>query len=312
MAENLADSINRRNQLPPTYDRPLRPDGTPIENSSSVGVNLNRQQYQAQRQNNPTENDQRISRGNSAGKVRNTSSTQQFAGNALKGVGRTTSRLGGGAGRVAGGAIGAGVGAIGGLTAGGGGALAGARAGAAKSQQIGGQIGKIAGDKMRRSGMLLKKSGQNLEKTNVSEILEAIGTAGKEGSRMLLNTFWCSVWIDFTLISLLYLNCHLFASKMMPQIVCQFGEDDVIGTWLGGGRLGKITGAVGLDGKIFAETIEIIILVLLDLFVLAIVGLIIFLLFNLYDAYLHPGKALWYIVRTGQWGLLDDLIRAIW
>ncbi|HNS34178.1 MAG TPA: hypothetical protein PKG83_03085 [bacterium] len=274
MAESFADNLDQANPPTDNYSPPLKPDGKPVEDSSSVAVNLSRRQAAA----------------------RKTDRQPQLGRSTLK------SAVGSGAGRIAGATIGAGVGAIGGMVAGGGGVLAGAKAGASKGQQLGGKIG---------SGQLLNqaKKKSNQAKPKLSEKIDALGTASKEGSRMLLNTCWASVWVDFTFISLLYLNCHLFASKLLPQLVCQFGEDDIIGTWLGGGRLGKVSGAVGVDGKAFAEIIEILILVVLDFFVLALLSLIVVILYTLYDMITNPFSTLINLIWHGQVGLMWEFFK---
>lgn len=322
MADNFADNLEETNPFAGGYSPAIKPDGRPVEDSSSTAVNLSRRTSQARqnlgRQNeaaeeflDQTKNQRRQNRLSQAANY----GGRQLAGQTLKGAGQVASKAGEGAGRVAGATIGAGVGAIGGgLATGGPGIMAGARSGMSKGQQIGGRIGKFGGDQMRRSGALLNKSGKNQAKSKlsakVSEKMDAVGMASKEGSRMLLNTCWASVWVDFTFISLIYLNCHLFASKMMPQLVCQFGEDDVIGTWLGGGRLGKVSGAVGVDGKALAEVVEILILVVLDLFVLALISLIIIILYTIYDMITNPGSTILWLIWEGEFGLMWQFFKA--
>ena len=99
---------------------------------------------------------------------------------------------------------------------------------------------------------------------------QAVGTVTQEFSRGPLTTFLGSVWLDWTLLSLLYLNVHMVGSLLLPQYICQLGEDYAIGKWL--------------PDKTFAKIFEIILIVLLDVFVLTVICAIVYLIYSLvYD-----------------------------
>lgn len=91
--------------------------------------------------------------------------------------------------------------------------------------------------------------------------------AFKESTRAILTSLWAAVWTDYTTLSLWGLHVYLLGSLFSSK-VAQFGEDDVIGNWLGAGRLG--------NNKEFAKYIEIIILAVLD-------GLILFLILLIFS-----------------------------
>lgn len=111
----------------------------------------------------------------------------------------------------------------------------------------------------------------------------------KKASAGPLTTFWGSVWLDWTLASLLYLNGHLAASLLLPNWVCQFGEDNCIG---------KISGFVGKDT---AKILEIILLAILDAVVLT---LLLVILYFIYDLINHPLGGIWNILWGATKGIL--------
>lgn len=108
-------------------------------------------------------------------------------------------------------------------------------------------------------------------KPPTKDVKDIASTGLKEFSKGPLTTALGSVWLDWTLLSLLYLNIHMCASLLLPKYICQLGEDYLIGKWL--------------PDRTFAKIFEIILIVLLDVFVLTIIGAVLygiyFLIFEL-------------------------------
>ncbi|MEK7653070.1 MAG: hypothetical protein AAB358_01130 [Patescibacteria group bacterium] len=110
-------------------------------------------------------------------------------------------------------------------------------------------------------------AAENLAKGDTQEAAKDATKAGaKFGSQKLLTTFWGSVWLDWTLLSLLYLNGHLFASLLLPNYVCQFGEDYIFGKVM---------------PKELAKWTEIIILAVLDAIIITIIVAIVYFVYKL-------------------------------
>lgn len=113
-----------------------------------------------------------------------------------------------------------------------------------------------------------QNAAENLAKGDIREAAKDVAKAGtKFGSQKTLTVFWGSVWLDWTLLSLLYLNGHLFASFLLPKYVCQFGEDYLIGKWIPSKELAKWT--------------EIIILAVIDAIVITIIVAIVYFVYKL-------------------------------
>ncbi|NCN07621.1 hypothetical protein GW933_02905 [Candidatus Falkowbacteria bacterium] len=86
------------------------------------------------------------------------------------------------------------------------------------------------------------------------------------GSQWLLTTLWGSVWVDWTLLSLLGLNVFLAFSLLLPNYVCQFGDDYLIGKWL--------------PSKDLAKWTEIILLMIINAFILTIILMLTYLVYK--------------------------------
>lgn len=113
-----------------------------------------------------------------------------------------------------------------------------------------------------------KNAATNILAGNASgaaEEVTAIGT--QEGSKWLLTTLWSSVWVDFTLLSLLGLNIFLAASILLPQYCCQFGEDYLFGKWM--------------PSKDLAKWTEIMLLLIIDFLIIAILTLIFYIFYKI-------------------------------
>ncbi len=212
------------------------------------------------------------------------------AGGAVGGaVGKAGGAVAGGGigavgGAVAGGVAGLAAGGVGALP----GALAGAKAGASMGAKTGSQVagaagkqlGKMPGQAVSLSGKRLSRAGQNnlmkgalgagtalpmqqrmmetaqnMKKAAVGLMSGDTTEAMKEASRWTLTTFWGSVWLDYTFLSLLYLHAHLAASFAFTKGVCQFGEDYLIGKWM---------------PKELAKWVEILLLFIIDVTLMVI------------------------------------------
>lgn len=112
---------------------------------------------------------------------------------------------------------------------------------------------------------------------------EAVGVGTQVGTQWLLTTLWGSVWLDWTLLSLLGLNVLLAFSLLMPSYVCQFGDDYLIGKWIPSRDLAKWT--------------EIILLMIINIFVLSIIILLIVIIYKL--------------VSCSTWDLFNSYIAGI-
>ena len=120
------------------------------------------------------------------------------------------------------------------------------------------------------------------QKVGTQATATAQNIALKESSKAILNALWVSVWGDITLLSLLGLNVYLFASLLIPSLA-QFGEDDIVGTPLGGGRIAQLSGQTGA-GNILPKVIEIIIVLIADVIVLIVILLIFYLIYKITSA----------------------------
>lgn len=96
---------------------------------------------------------------------------------------------------------------------------------------------------------------------------ETIGLGTQVGSQWLLTTLWGAVWLDWTLLSLLGLNIFLAFSLLLPNYVCQFGDDYLIGKWLPSRDLAKWT--------------EIILLMIINMFILTIIITLIYIIYGI-------------------------------
>lgn len=131
-----------------------------------------------------------------------------------------------------------------------------------------------------------KKAAQALPKItsgNLSGATEAASVATNLYSRYLLTVFWGSVWLDWTLLSLLYLNCHLAASVIAPKHVCEFGQDYLFGKWL---------------PSDLAKWWEVILLFILDGFIITIIVLLIYVIYWIYQGLMNPFSTIW---NMGLW-----------
>ena len=106
---------------------------------------------------------------------------------------------------------------------------------------------------------------------------EGIGAGTQIGTQWLLTTLWGSVWLDWTLLSLLGLNTLLACSILLPNYVCQFGDDYLIGKWIPNRDLAKWT--------------EIIILMIINMVVLSIIIIFVVIIYK--------------IVTCGTWDLFN-------
>ncbi len=139
---------------------------------------------------------------------------------------------------------------------------------------------------------VLKKAGEGEEKT-AGETAEAVAETGiKMGSGRLLTFLWGSVWLDWTLLSLLGLNVYFFFTLFIKSMA-QFGED-----WI----FGKIL------SPDLAKYVEIILLVILDMIVLAVISVMLYILYSAVDAITHPYATAWNLLKSGQWGMLWQAI----
>lgn len=225
-------------------------------------------------------------------------------------------------GHAAGSAVGGGIGAVGGALGGavagaaaggvgaGPGALAGLKTGLAKGAEIGNKVGGGAGKATgRAAGKTAQAVGRTIEQRGVRKQqesarniaknllsqggriipgLDAGKLAIKETTKAWLNALWAGVWEDPTGLCLLGLNTYLVLSWTFPQMA-QFGEDDILGTPLGGGRIAQAAEKFGLDGKnisLFARTIEIILLLVADVIILLILILVIYIFYQLYQQFM--------------------------
>ena len=96
---------------------------------------------------------------------------------------------------------------------------------------------------------------------------EGVGAGTQIGTQWLLTTLWGSVWLDWTLLSLLGLNTLLACSILLPNYVCQFGDDYLIGKWIPSRDLAKWT--------------EIILLMIINVIVLSIITLFIVIIYKI-------------------------------
>ena len=106
---------------------------------------------------------------------------------------------------------------------------------------------------------------------------EIAGATTQVGTQWLLTTLWGAVWVDWTLLSLLGLNVFLVFSLLLPNYVCQFGDDYLIGKWI--------------PSKDLAKWTEIIILMIINIFVLSIIVIFIVLIYKM--------------VSCGTWNLFN-------
>ncbi len=135
----------------------------------------------------------------------------------------------------------------------------------------------------------VKNSAKKLlkgDKDGATEDVAAVGT--KLGSRYLLTTFWGSVWLDWTLLSLLYLNAHLVVSLLLPQHICQFGDDYTIGKWIPSKEMAKIT--------------EIILLMLINVIVASLILVVLFFIYALINDPTLIFKGVWIWTKAGLSG----------
>ena len=106
---------------------------------------------------------------------------------------------------------------------------------------------------------------------------EIAGATTQAGTQWLLTVLWGSVWLDWTLLSLLGLNVFLVCSILLPQYVCQFGDDYLIGKWI--------------PSKDLAKWTEIMILMVINIIVLSIIITFVVLIYK--------------IVSCGTWNLFN-------
>lgn len=96
---------------------------------------------------------------------------------------------------------------------------------------------------------------------------ETAGLGAQVGTQWLLTTLWGAVWVDWTLLSLLGLNVFLVFSLLLPNYVCQFGDDYLIGKWI--------------PSKDLAKWTEIMILMIINVFVLSIIVIFIVMIYGI-------------------------------
>lgn len=140
---------------------------------------------------------------------------------------------------------------------------------------------------LRRLAQTRQNKNQSAEGAVLSGKLDA-NIAAQISSKQILNGLWASVWLDWTTLSLWGLNLYLAASLLMPDRLAQFGDDDIIGTWLGGGRLNF--------NRDFAKIIEILIIIILDILVITLLTVLFIIL---YQVSVHPWETVWKWL-TGQ------------
>lgn len=127
---------------------------------------------------------------------------------------------------------------------------------------------------------------------------EGAGVATQIGSQWLLTVLWGSVWLDWTLLSLLGLNTILVGSILLPNYVCQFGDDYLIGKWLPDRDLAKWT--------------EIIILMIINVIILSIIIIFIYIIYGITQLgwwdYLKIGSS---YVTGGSGAAADTAVKVI-
>lgn len=126
---------------------------------------------------------------------------------------------------------------------------------------------------------------------------EIAGATTQAGTQWLLTTLWGAVWLDWTLLSLLGLNVFLVFSLLLPQYVCQFGDDYLIGKWIPSKELAKWT--------------EIIILMIINVFVLSIIIMIIYFIYGVYNCGLYNwfNIAVSWLLPGGETGTSETIKR---
>ncbi|MDO8668701.1 MAG: hypothetical protein Q7K65_00200 [Candidatus Buchananbacteria bacterium] len=112
---------------------------------------------------------------------------------------------------------------------------------------------------------------------------EVAELGAKTGTAWLLTTLWGSVWLDYTLLSLLGLNAMLVVSLVLPNYVCQFGDDYLIGKWIPSRDLAKWT--------------EIIILMVINVMVFSIIIISVVFIYKL--------------VACGTWDLFNIALSGV-
>jgi|GEM_PF-5170052 hypothetical protein len=154
------------------------------------------------------------------------------------------------------------------------------------------------------------KKAKKKQKSGGEEGIDVAKEGINELTKSWLTTLWSGVWFDPTLLTLLGLNAYFFASKMIPQMA-QFGEDDVIGTALGGGRIAKTAKKLGVDTSsmtALSRFVETGLLFVADIIIIGIVILIIFILYRLTTLNIFEWvKGGWNIITKDT----DDIIKMI-
>lgn len=137
---------------------------------------------------------------------------------------------------------------------------------------------------------IAKKASQDKNKETAKEMAQV---GAKETTKAWLSIFWGSVWLDWTLLSLLYLNGHLVASIFLPNVVCQFGEDHLIGKWF--------------PDKEWAKWTEIILLMILNAIVATVLFMIFYIIYKVVSGSLI-GMA-WDWLWGGYGGVIEGAIK---
>jgi len=131
----------------------------------------------------------------------------------------------------------------------------------------------------------INKARQTANKAKLEGIPESIDDVAsigtREATKNFLTVLWGSVWLDFTLLSLLGLNLFLIKTIFLPnnKYVCNLGDDYLIGKWI--------------PGKLLARYTEIIILMTINFIILAIITLFIYII---YKVVTNPFETVWQLL----------------
>ena len=164
-------------------------------------------------------------------------------------------------------------------------------------KNIGGHQSKKQAEKVIQSQNAARNKNKNLTLAKSLSSIKDGAEMGKqlalkESSKAILNTLWTAVWEDPTLLTLLGLNAYLVASLLIPSLA-QFGDDDIIGTPLGGGRIAQTAEKAGINAKalrLLPKIVEILLVAIADLIILALIVLNVYIYYKL--------------ITTGYWDKL--------
>lgn len=296
MSDNLGNKINN---LDSSIEFPTAPSGGYVSDSSEQEKRLNQQKNRARKENLGREmltTEVGKKAGKIAGKgirvgVRTGGKAGEITGKGVEAGGKVAKKASGiigEAGGRAGKELGKSPGRV--METGGKGLRIGSQRVKKGAESTKKGLGAGGGDKTAQQLNQIKNIAKKaLSENPVASIEEGAQMASSSGSKFILTTFWGSVWLDWTLLSLLGLNVFLAKTVFLGQnkYICNLGEDYAIGRWI--------------PSKLAAKYIEIIIIITIDIFIASIIMLMIYLIYAISNALANGDIGSWrYLVEGAK------------